>query len=157
MENDLQVWQLILEASGMGKGVMLILLLASVSSWMIIFRKRMTLAAAEKGADTFEERFWSGTDLTQLYELVSRNPVHRHRVSYRVLLRYCRLIISKRYLIIFQVYDVKVVHFKTSLEYHPVEIFHFADCNQGHDVSPLGTRCAICTSATGTQRRRRRR
>ncbi|MCH7633043.1 MAG: hypothetical protein IIB59_07500 [Planctomycetes bacterium] len=29
--------------------------------------------AAEKGADDFEERFWSGTDLTRLYEAVSRD------------------------------------------------------------------------------------
>ena len=67
MQNDLQVWQLILSASWMVKMVMLILLAASVSSWMIIFRKRATLALAEKGANAFEERFWSGTDLTGLY------------------------------------------------------------------------------------------
>lgn len=53
--------------------VMLILLAASVASWMIIFRKRQMLRAAEKGADEFEERFWSGTDLTHLYESVSRD------------------------------------------------------------------------------------
>src|SRR5210317_1669138 len=72
MQNDLQIWQLILEASWMVKMVMLILLAASISSWMIIFRKRQMLAAAEKGADEFEERFWSGTDLTHLYERISR-------------------------------------------------------------------------------------
>jgi len=73
MQNDLQVWQLIWEASWMVKMVMLILLVASVSSWMIIFRKRQVLANAEKGADDFEEKFWSGTDLTKLYESVSRD------------------------------------------------------------------------------------
>jgi biopolymer transport protein TolQ len=73
MQNDLQVWQLIWEASWMVKMVMLILLAASVSSWMIIFRKRQVLGKAEKGADEFEEKFWSGTDLTKLYESVSRD------------------------------------------------------------------------------------
>jgi len=73
MQNDLQVWQLIWDASWMVKMVMLILLAASVASWMIIFRKRQMLRAAEKGADEFEERFWSGTDLTHLYESVSRD------------------------------------------------------------------------------------
>jgi biopolymer transport protein TolQ len=73
MQTDLQVWQLILQASWMVKGVMFILLMASVTSWMIIFRKRMALAAAEKGAEAFEERFWSGIDLTALYEKVSRS------------------------------------------------------------------------------------
>lgn len=72
MQNDLQIWQLIWAASWMVKMVMLILLAASISSWMIIFRKRQVLASAEKGADDFEEKFWSGTDLTQLYESVSR-------------------------------------------------------------------------------------
>ncbi len=66
MQSDLQVWQLILSASWMVKFVMLILLAASVSSWMIIFRKRQVLNAAGKGADRFEERFWSGTDLARL-------------------------------------------------------------------------------------------
>lgn len=73
MQNDLQVWQLIWDASWMVKMVMLILLAASVASWMIIFRKRQMLRAAEKSADEFEERFWSGTDLTHLYESVSRD------------------------------------------------------------------------------------
>ena len=68
METDLQVWQLILNASWMVKFVMLVPLLASVASWMIIFRKRAALNAAEKGASRFEERFWSGTGLNQLHE-----------------------------------------------------------------------------------------
>ncbi len=65
------------------------------------------------------------------YGMVRRFPVHRHRASIRVLLLCCRLI--------FQVYDAKVVHFKTSWEYRRVEIVHFAVCNQGHDVSRLCT------------------
>ncbi len=73
MQNDLQIWQLVLEASWMVKMVMLILLAASVSSWMIIFRKRQVLKQAEKGALAFEGEFWSGTDLTSLYEEVSNN------------------------------------------------------------------------------------
>ena len=68
MTNDLQIWQLILNASWMVKGVMAILLAASVASWMIIFNKRQVLTKAEKAADIFEERFWSGTDLSSLHE-----------------------------------------------------------------------------------------
>jgi biopolymer transport protein TolQ len=66
MGSDLQVWQLILDASWMVKFVMLILLVASVASWMIIFRKRQVLNQASRSADRFEERFWSGTDLSGL-------------------------------------------------------------------------------------------
>jgi biopolymer transport protein TolQ len=68
MQNELQIWQLVMEASLLVQGVMAILLAASVASWMVIFRKRRILAKAEKAANAFEERFWSGTDLTQLHE-----------------------------------------------------------------------------------------
>jgi biopolymer transport protein TolQ len=68
MQNELQIWQLVMAASWMVKGVMAILLVASVASWMIIFRKRQALAKAEKEAVVFEERFWSGTDLAQLHD-----------------------------------------------------------------------------------------
>ncbi len=44
MQNELQIWQLVLEASWLVQGVMAILLLASVASWVIIFRKRQILA-----------------------------------------------------------------------------------------------------------------
>jgi len=68
MTSDLQIWRLVLEASWMVQGVMALLLVASVASWMIIFRKRQALKKAIKEANAFEERFWSGTDLTRLYE-----------------------------------------------------------------------------------------
>ena len=71
MQNDLQIWQLVLQASWLVQGVMAILLAASVASWVIIFRKRQVLATAEKQALIFEERFWSGTDLTQLHESIT--------------------------------------------------------------------------------------
>jgi biopolymer transport protein TolQ len=48
--------------------VMITLLIASIWSWMIIFRKRQMLSFAEKGAVAFEEQFWSGTDLSRLYK-----------------------------------------------------------------------------------------
>lgn len=71
MQNELQIWKLVLEASWLVQGVMVILLFASVASWVIIFRKRQILAKAEKEAVVFEERFWSGTDLTQLHESIT--------------------------------------------------------------------------------------
>ena len=68
MQNELQILDLVMQASWLVKGVMLILLLASIASWVIIFRKRQALNRAEKEADSFEEKFWSGTDLTALHE-----------------------------------------------------------------------------------------
>lgn len=68
---NLQVWDLILQASWLVQGVMALLLVASVASWMIIFRKRQALNQAIKEADSFEEKFWSGTDLTKLHESIT--------------------------------------------------------------------------------------
>lgn len=80
---DLQVWQLILQASWLVQAVMALLLVASVASWMIIFRKRQALKAAIKEADAFEEKFWSGTDLGRLHESISsshRKPTGMERI-----------------------------------------------------------------------------
>jgi biopolymer transport protein TolQ len=38
---------------------------------VIIFRKRQVLNRAEKEADAFEEKFWSGTDLTAMHEAIT--------------------------------------------------------------------------------------
>jgi biopolymer transport protein TolQ len=78
MENDLQIWRLVLEASWLVKGVLALLLVASVASWMIIFRKRQMLVKAQKEADSFEGRFWAGTDLTHLYESISSGHRNTH-------------------------------------------------------------------------------
>ena len=71
MQNELQILDLIMQASWLVKGVMLLLLLASVASWVIIFRKRQVLNRAEKESDAFEEKFWSGTDLTAMHEAIT--------------------------------------------------------------------------------------
>jgi biopolymer transport protein TolQ len=76
MQNELQIWELIMQASWLVKAVMALLLLASLASWMIIFRKRQGLTRAVKEADAFEERFWSGTDLTNLHEGITSG--HRY-------------------------------------------------------------------------------
>ncbi|TVS11302.1 MAG: protein TolQ [Wenzhouxiangella sp.] len=74
---QLQVWELIMEATLLVQGVMLVLVLASIASWMVIFRKRQMLNRAEKRARDFEEKFWSGADLNQLYDKVAGNVAGR--------------------------------------------------------------------------------
>jgi biopolymer transport protein TolQ len=46
---------------------MLILLLASIISWVMIVQRWLVLNSAEQGMGGFEKRFWSGMDLSQLY------------------------------------------------------------------------------------------
>jgi biopolymer transport protein TolQ len=59
--------QLILHASLPVQIIMVLLLVASVFSWIIIARKTRVFALASNEAEDFENRFWSGTDLQQLY------------------------------------------------------------------------------------------
>ena len=58
---------LVLHASIPVQLVMLLLLFGSVASWVIIFRKKRVLDRASREADSFEERFWSGAELSKLY------------------------------------------------------------------------------------------
>ena len=62
--------QLIIDASVMVKLVLVILVVASVMSWYIIFRKRAALTRARRDADTFEQTFWSGGDLISMYQRI---------------------------------------------------------------------------------------
>ncbi len=65
--NGFDMLQLILHASLPVQLVMVLLLFASVASWLIIFRKKRVLDRAEREADRFEEQFWSGAELSKLY------------------------------------------------------------------------------------------
>lgn len=66
-DGGLDILQLVLHASLPVQLVMALLLLASIASWVIILRKKRVLDRAEREADAFEERFWSGADLGKLY------------------------------------------------------------------------------------------
>ncbi len=66
-DNSINMLQLILHASIPVQLVMVLLLFASVASWVIIFRKKRVLDRALKEADRFEERFWSGAEMSKLY------------------------------------------------------------------------------------------
>jgi biopolymer transport protein TolQ len=70
---DLSFVSLILNASLVVQLVMLILVLASVLSWTVIFDRSRILKKARQEADDFEERFWSGGDLGELYRSIDRD------------------------------------------------------------------------------------
>ncbi|MFN4263272.1 MAG: protein TolQ [Thioalkalivibrionaceae bacterium] len=72
MSTDLSITSLILEASLVVQLVMLILVGASVLSWFVIVVKSRQLRRARAEALDFEERFWSGVDLSHLYDGVRR-------------------------------------------------------------------------------------
>ena len=66
-DQGLNILQLVLHASIPVQLVMLLLLAASVASWVIILRKKRVLDRTEHEADHFEETFWSGIELPKLY------------------------------------------------------------------------------------------
>jgi biopolymer transport protein TolQ len=71
MNNELNVFGLILGASIPVKLVIGILIAFSIASWFIIFRKKALLDRANASADEFEERFWSGADLAGLFKEIT--------------------------------------------------------------------------------------
>jgi biopolymer transport protein TolQ len=71
MTTDLSFLHLILNASLLVQLVMLILVIASLVSWSMIFNKRVVLNRAKNAADQFEDRFWSSEDLSPLYNRIT--------------------------------------------------------------------------------------
>lgn len=74
MAEQMSFWSLVLNASLLVQLVMLILVLASLISWVMIFERIQVISRAKKLFLSFEERFWSGMDLTQLFRQVNANP-----------------------------------------------------------------------------------
>ena len=72
MNQPLSVYELIANASLLVQGVMAILVLASVVSWMMILQRWSLLRRAKQEIDSFEDHFWSGIDLRGLYQDLSQ-------------------------------------------------------------------------------------
>jgi biopolymer transport protein TolQ len=70
MANDLSIWTLVLDASVVVQAVVVLLLLASVVSWSIIFKKSRVISRSRRQAQKFETAFWSGGDLSTLYRSI---------------------------------------------------------------------------------------
>lgn len=67
MESQLSIIDLILQAGFTVQLVMLTLLLASMLSWYMIVQRFIYFRNSREEMFQFEERFWSGIDLSQLY------------------------------------------------------------------------------------------
>jgi len=67
VDQTLSIWSLIMEAGIVVQAVMLILLLASVISWVMILQRASYQRRARALFNKFEKTFWSGVDLNQLY------------------------------------------------------------------------------------------
>ena len=72
--HDFSLWSLFWQAHFVVKLVMLGLLAASVWCWAIIVDKTLLFARAKRAMDRFEEVFWSGQSLEELYRTISDRP-----------------------------------------------------------------------------------
>jgi biopolymer transport protein TolQ len=72
IEENLSIGSLIANASLLVQGVMAILFIASVMSWVMIVQRGLYLRGAQRGFREFEDAFWSGVDLNSLYLEISQ-------------------------------------------------------------------------------------
>jgi biopolymer transport protein TolQ len=72
--HDLSVYGLFIQADWIVKAVMIMLLLASIWSWAIIIHKLIRLRALRAQAKQFEDAFWSGGSLEELFDRISNRP-----------------------------------------------------------------------------------
>jgi biopolymer transport protein TolQ len=57
--------------------VLLLLVLASITSWTMIFRKWFAFKLAERDAERFERKFWSGGNVGQMYTELARDEARQ--------------------------------------------------------------------------------
>ena len=74
MPRQLSLFELIANASFLVQLVMALLALASVASWVMIFQRWLALNRVRRQMDDFEDEFWSGVDLRELYTQLEAEP-----------------------------------------------------------------------------------
>lgn len=67
------LWSMIDHSSLVVQLMMVILFIASIMSWTMIFRKWFILKNAYREAERFEDRFWKGANVNHMYTELSRN------------------------------------------------------------------------------------
>jgi len=68
LNEQLSILDLVLNASLVVQIVMIILALASFASWIMIFQRGFSLSSIKRASLNFEDEFWSGTDLRNIYQ-----------------------------------------------------------------------------------------
>jgi biopolymer transport protein TolQ len=71
---DFSVWALFLKADIIVKSVMIFLFIASIWCWTIIIEKILRLRKLNTSAEVFEDSFWSGGSLDELYDKIGNQP-----------------------------------------------------------------------------------
>jgi biopolymer transport protein TolQ len=72
----LSLWDLFVHADRFVQSVMIGLLIASIFVWAIAIDKLMLYSRTRRAMDRFEQAFWSGQSLEELYRSLSQRPSH---------------------------------------------------------------------------------
>ncbi|AJD47680.1 biopolymer transport protein TolQ [Isoalcanivorax pacificus W11-5] len=70
----MSIWSLVSGATTLVQLVMLLLVALSVMSWVMIVTRIRVIGRARRAGAAFEDRFWSGEDLSSLYQQVKKDP-----------------------------------------------------------------------------------
>ena len=73
---DVSLWALFIQAHFVVKTVMIGLMIASVWVWAIVVDKTILYTRTRREIDRFEQIFWSGQNLEELYQSLSSRPTH---------------------------------------------------------------------------------
>ena len=73
---DFSLWSLFLRADPVVKTVMGILVISSIWSWAVIIDKSMTFGRLKRKSKRFEDQFWSGKPLEELYRRLNDKADH---------------------------------------------------------------------------------
>ncbi len=78
MSSNMSILNLFLDASLIVQSIMGLLAIASILSWIIILQRSRLFKGAGASASAFETQFWSGVDLSKLYQGLSqrRTPLN---------------------------------------------------------------------------------
>ena len=75
-QSDLSIWALFMQAHWMVKSVTVGLIFCSIWVWAIAVDKLILYARTSRAMDRFEQSFWSGQSLEELYRTISSRPNH---------------------------------------------------------------------------------
>jgi biopolymer transport protein TolQ len=73
---DVSLWALFIQAHIVVKAVMIGLMIASVWVWAIVVDKTILYMRTRRQIDRFEQIFWSGQNLEELYQSLSSRPTN---------------------------------------------------------------------------------
>jgi len=76
MNQDLDIFQLVAQASLVVQAVLVLLVLISVMSWAAIFRKLINLHRIKQQNEAFTKEFWAGSSLEELYNTAQQRSQH---------------------------------------------------------------------------------